>query len=51
MAIPGMSGHEAGVHCLDAVELGPQAETIFHIDHVAVLRQPVDQRGGKLIVF
>ena len=35
----------------DVAQLRPQAHAILHIDHMAVLRQPIDQGGGEVVVL
>jgi hypothetical protein len=33
------------------IELWSQADTVYHVDHMAVFRQTIDQRGGQMVVF
>jgi hypothetical protein len=32
-------------------EFGPQADAIFHIDHVAVLGEAINESGSQVIVL
>jgi len=35
----------------DGFEPGSQADAFFHIDHMAVFREPIDQCRGQMFVF
>jgi hypothetical protein len=32
-------------------ESGAQANAVFHVDNMAVFRQPIDQRSRQMLVF